>query len=240
MDAVADHLRIKLILGKNCPQNPRLAMIQRPHGVEGMRRADGSGSDNRAGLGGGSVRVAHGDANAAADGVRSQFRCAGQLGRKRHQPDATLGSVKEPVKGGYVGRQQVLGRLHAALGVRKKRPFQMNTDGTSLPCNRRLRQQLCQPGERPQRCIQRRGDGSSQKAARAMLGQKSAHGAERLSRGLHHIVALGPVNMHIEKRRPQRRAGKVKNPRLAWQLAVRARGDGGNAAVFNHHHRAVQ
>ena len=51
---------------------------------------------------------------------------AGQLGRQRHQAHVALGGVEEAVEGGDVRRQQMCGGLHAALGVRKKRAFEMN------------------------------------------------------------------------------------------------------------------
>ncbi len=77
--------------------------------------------------------------NPARRSVRGQLDCAGQLWRQRHQPDAALGSLKQTVKGGDVGRQQVFRRLRATLGVRKKRAFQMNADGPRLARNRRPR-----------------------------------------------------------------------------------------------------
>ncbi len=70
--------------------------------------------------------MAHGDANAARRGVGGQFRRAVQLGRQRHQPHPALGGLEEPVEDGQIRREQILRRLHAALPVRKKRPFEMN------------------------------------------------------------------------------------------------------------------
>jgi hypothetical protein len=141
--------------------------------------------------------------------VRGQLNRAGQLGRQRHQPDVALGGLEKSVEGGNVGRQQVFCWLHPALGVRKKRAFQMNAEGPRLPRNGRTRQQFCQPGERPQGRIERRGDRGGQIAARAARGQKAAHRVESFNSGLHHVMAFGPVNMHIEKCRRQRCAGKM-------------------------------
>ena len=223
MDAIADYLGIKLIVGQHRPQNPRLAMIQRSHGVERMRCARGSGIDRRAGLGGGSVRVSQRNLNSSRCSVCSQLDCSRQLGRKRHQPYAALSRLKQSIKGGDVGRQQVFRRLRAAPCVGKKRAFQMNSDSPRPALNSRPRHELCQPGERAQRRIQRRGHRSGQKAARAVLGEKAAHGVERRSRGLHHVVALGSMKVHVKKCRPKRRAGKIDNPRPAGRFLSGAR-----------------
>ena len=80
--------------------------------------------------------------NPARRSVRGQLDGSRQLRRQRHQPDAAFGSLKEPVKGGDVGRKQMLRRLHAALGVREKRAFQMNADRPCLARNRRPRQRV--------------------------------------------------------------------------------------------------
>ena len=110
------------------PRMPGLAVVERAHGVEGVRGADGAGGDGGAGFGRGGVGVADGDAHTARGGVRGQFDCAGQLGRQRHEAHVALGGFKEPVEDGDVGREQMLGGLHAALGVREERSFEMNAD----------------------------------------------------------------------------------------------------------------
>ena len=77
----------------------------------------------------GGIRVAQRDANARASGVGGQLDGARQFGRQRHQAHLALGGFEETVEDGDVGREQVLGRLHAALGMGEKRAFEMNSDG---------------------------------------------------------------------------------------------------------------
>ena len=55
-----------------------------------------------------------------------------------------------------------------------------------------------------------------------MRGKKTADGRKRFRSRFHHIVAGCTVDMHIEKRRSQRRTGKVQDGGLAGQLAVPA------------------
>jgi flagellar biosynthesis protein FlhA len=59
VDAVADQLRKEGIVAQHRAQNARLAMVQRTHGVEGMRGAHRSGGNRGAGLPGSGIRVAH-------------------------------------------------------------------------------------------------------------------------------------------------------------------------------------
>ena len=63
---------------------------------------------------------------------------AGQFGRQRHQAHVALGCVEEAVEDGDVRREQMCCGLHAALGVRQKRAFEMNADGLRVACDGRL------------------------------------------------------------------------------------------------------
>ena len=77
VDAVADHFGKERVVGEHGAENSGLAVVQRAHGVEGVRGADGAGVDGGARFGGGGVGVAQGHAHAAASGVGREFDRAG-------------------------------------------------------------------------------------------------------------------------------------------------------------------
>ena len=152
-------------------------MIERAHGVEGVGGADGAGVDGGAGFGGGGVGVAEGDAHAARGGVGDELDGAGKLGRERHQANVAFGSVEESIEDGDVGREQMLGGLHAALGVREKRAFEMNADRTGAAWSRAASAMSFARPSRARECgIERGGDGGGEIGAGAAEARKRADG----------------------------------------------------------------
>ena len=99
---------------------------------------------------------------------------------------------------------------------------------------------LASPVDGAKRCVERRGHRGGEKAARAARGEKVADGSERLGRGLHHVVAGGAVNMHVEECREQ--AWRRENPERCASLGNAdevASGDGVDLAVFDGDERVV-
>jgi len=240
VDAVADELGKKGIGGKHDAEDAGFAMVEGTHGVEGVGCADCSGSDSSAGLGGGGVGVAEGDADAARGGVSCELGGSGQLGCQRHEAYLALGGLEEPIKDGDVGSEKVLWRVDAALGVREKRPLKMNPNGLGPIFGGRLRDELCQARESAQSGIEGCGHGCGEIAAGAVLGKEAANSAESLGRSFHHVVAGCAVDMHVEECRSQGRAGIVENARVGGDFGVVAGGDGGDLAVFDNDHGAVE
>src|SRR5579862_7435634 len=96
--------------------------------------------------------MAHRYANAARRRVCSQFNGAWQLWSERHKPRVPAGSLEEPVENSNIRSQQVLARLRSALGMRQKRPLQMNADrprsGNAISVrSRNPLRMIDQPGE---------------------------------------------------------------------------------------------
>src|ERR1700740_126211 len=117
-------------------------MIERTHGVEGVRCAHCAFFDAQARFGGSGVGVAYGDADSTRGGMRDQFGCAEEFGRDSHQAHVALGCVEELIESCNVWREKMSGGLHPALGVRKKRSLEMNADRASVAFNGRFRDQL--------------------------------------------------------------------------------------------------
>lgn len=179
------------------------------------------------------------NAHSARHSVRNQLDCSRQLRRNRQQPNLSFGSLKHPVKGGNLRRKQMLRRLHAALGMRKKRSFQMNTNQPRLAFNWRPLDEFRKSFQRPQRRIEWRGHSRRQIASRAVLGQKTANGRNRRGSCFHHVVAFSPVKVNVEEGWRQSRAGKVENTRRASQFPCRARRDGRDPPVLDRNHRLI-
>ena len=203
-------------------------MVQRPHGIEGMRRAGCPGLNRRPRLGGRRIGVAHAHANPTPRGVPGQFHGARHLWSERHQPHASLRRLKQPVENLDIRRQHVLHRLDPALLWRKKRPFQVDPYGfrSSLPGFEqfRLRDQPGQALDRAQSRVKRRRYRRCQIAARAARRQKASNRLQSLRRGFHYVVPGRPVDVHIHKRRAPASLGESpahhplrlrRGPRLA-------------------------
>ena len=115
--------------GEHGAEDAGLAVVERAHGVEGVGGADGAGGDGGAGLGGCGVGVADGDADAAGGGMGGELEAPGSSGARVMRRTWPSAASIEAVEDGDVGGEQMLGGLHAALGVGEERTFEMDADG---------------------------------------------------------------------------------------------------------------
>ena len=69
---------------------------------------------------------------------------------------------------------------------------------------------------------------------RSMRGQQRTDRCQSLGRSLHHVVASGSMDVHVEKCRRKRRIGKVEQGSMAGKLDLCTAGDGSDPAVLNH------
>ncbi len=218
VDAIANQFCENGIIAEDRAQDARLAMIERAHGVEGVRCANRSGGDGGAGLGGGGVRVAKRHADAAPGGVGDEVESAGQLRGNGHQNDPALGGFEDAVEEGGVGGEEVLMGLHAALDVREKWAFEVNSKrngnglaGSAFGDAAGIADEGGEGGNRAQDRVEGRGNGGGEISGSPVSGEEAADGGQGLGGGLHGIVTAGAVNMDVKKGRRERGRGEAKD-----------------------------
>ena len=233
MDAVADELGKERVGGEQHADDAGLAMIERTHGVEGVRGARRSGGQAGAGFSHGRVRVADGDAYSAGDGVFCELKRAGKFGRESHQAHVAFGGFKHAIEEGDVGLEDVLGRMHAAAQMRNERAFEMNAGDAGAAVLGRGGDEFCEAFERAQRGVNARGDGGGEKVGRAVRGEECGDGVEGFGSRFHHVAAGRAVNVHVEVGGSERGSGIMERLRAGRQSGLAARCDRDDAAVFD-------
>ncbi len=126
MNPVRDDVGGEPRIGQHFAQNSGIAMIQRPHGVEGvsgMASARGDAGASRVQV---SVGVPQAHANSARGGLRDDLERARQFRRNREHANVSSRRLPEAIKSGQRRSQQIFRRMHSAPLVADEWSFQMN------------------------------------------------------------------------------------------------------------------
>ena len=183
-------------------------MFKTAHGIVGVGGGNSASIDAGARLNSSRVTVAEADPNPKRCGMSDELERTRQLRGDSNEPHRATCGMPEAVKKLYGWRLQILGRMHAALGVREKRSFQMDAErrGTRQGL---LLDQRRQSIERKQGAINRGSDERWQPRADAMLRQQVAHVGDAIGSAFHHIVAGGAVHVDIEHGGREQSAGEI-------------------------------
>src|SRR6201996_1053528 len=127
-------------------------MFKAAHGVVGVGGGNSARSDARTRLDSGRVTVAEADPNPERCCMADELKRAGQFRRDSDEPHRTTRRLPEAVKEFHGWRLQILGRMHATLGIGDKRSFQMKTEWYGAG-QRFLLDQRCEAIERIQGAI---------------------------------------------------------------------------------------
>ncbi len=98
VNSVRDNVGGELVVGKHFAEDAGLAMIERPHGIEGVSGVAGAGLHTFAGGFQRGVGVANAHANIAPGGFRDNFDRSGKLGSDGHHAHMPARSLPETFK----------------------------------------------------------------------------------------------------------------------------------------------
>ena len=128
VNSVGDDVGGEPVVGQHRAQNARLAMVERAHGVEGMRGVARARRNRRFHRRQQAVAVAQADAHAASRRLSDQVLRFGQFRRHRHQRNLPPRRLPQAIEHLQRRRQQMLGGVHAALGMAEERAFQVDAE----------------------------------------------------------------------------------------------------------------
>ena len=194
---IGNDLGVEVLVIEHCAEHAGLAMFKAAHGVVGVGGGDSTGSDAGTRLDSGRVAVAEADANPKRCCMSDELERAGQLRGDGDEPHRAARRLPEAVKEFHGWSLQILGRMHATLGIGDKRSFQMNTEGYGAGQGFLL-DQRCKAIERKQGAIHGRSDERRQPCTHTVLRQQSAHMRDAACGAFHHIVAGSAVHMNVK------------------------------------------
>ena len=141
MNSVGDNIGGEPRVGQHLAENTRIAMVERPHGVEGVRGVPRS----RVHRGPGGIQVGVGMSQADADPRRAASAMtssapsnSGAIVIMRMCPRA---ACQKRSNSDNVGSSKIFRRMHAAPRMAEEWTFQMNAQGTR-PRSRALRRRF--------------------------------------------------------------------------------------------------
>jgi len=132
VNSIHNDVGAELVAGQHFAENAGFSMIERTHGIEGMRGVAGSGFHRGPGGVDQSVRVAHAHANLAPCRFRNHLHRSGQLRRDGHHAHMPARGLPEALKNLQRRLEQIFWGMNAAALVTEKRTLQMNAEGAGL------------------------------------------------------------------------------------------------------------
>ncbi len=243
VDAVGNDLGGKARVGEHGAENAGLAMVERAHGVKGVRSM--AGASGNAGFG--FLARGVGMAEADADTFRARIGDHGWsvlgLGSNGHHLDVAARGLPELLEELDGGLLDVFRRMHAFFRVADERTFEMKAerDGAIAAIPRRMFA-FDGVGEFLQRidgAIDGGGDGGRAIAGDAVLGEGTLDSGERVGRGLHDVVAAVAVDVNVDEAGRENGVAEIGDPRGDGGFRVRARGDLEDASIFDSYDRVV-
>src|ERR1700731_4491699 len=132
MNSVDYDIGAKSVISQHFADNPRIAMIKRPHGVEGVSGMMGACLHPSLRAGQIGVRMSHAHADISSRRFGDHFQRAGKFRGDRHHANVSARSLPETLKNLQCGLRKILWRMHAAALMAEKRSFQMDAESLSM------------------------------------------------------------------------------------------------------------
>ncbi len=223
---------------RTSPRIPGIAMIERTHGIEGMRGMASAGLHGLRGNGHFRIGVTDADANFPPRRLRNYFDGAGNFRRNRHHAHMPARGLPKIVEDLNRGRDQILRRMHSAALVAEKGALEMNAQWPSLRSGvlvRLLRRfnRIRETSQRGEGAVERGCNRGGEISGHAVSSQELTQARELGSRGAHDVEAGAPMHVNIEKSRGQDSIAEIHQRDFAGNFFAGAGGDFEDASVFN-------
>src|SRR5581483_6807158 len=128
MDTVGNYVGSNAVVAKDDAENPRVAMIKRPRGVECVRRVPRAGLNGSSGLFNVCIGVSQAHGHSPFGSLPDNLQSAVQLGRDCHQQNMSSGRLPHALEDSRGRTQKVFRRMHTSARVAEERAFQMDPD----------------------------------------------------------------------------------------------------------------